>query len=99
MILIKRCVPVAKLILPRRHAVAVYSSQSTRAANRKAIKPQPTRQAKLVAWHLTFRVPPNFAAIPESNIKQACDFLPRYWRRWIVVADAALLQKDQIPRV
>jgi hypothetical protein len=52
------------------HAAAVYSSQSTRAANRKALKPQPTRQAKLVAWHLTFRVPLNFAAIPESDIKQ-----------------------------
>ena len=77
----------------------VYSSQSTRAANRKAIRPQPTRQAKLVAWHLTFRVLLNFAAIPESNIKQACDFLPRYWRRRIVVADATLLQKDPIPRV
>jgi hypothetical protein len=55
------------------HAAAVYPIQSTRAANRKALKPQPTRQAKLVAWHLTFRVPLNFAAIPESDIKQACE--------------------------
>jgi hypothetical protein len=39
----------------------------------KRLKPQPTRQAKLVAWHLTFRVPLNFAAIPESDIKQACE--------------------------
>jgi hypothetical protein len=29
--------------------------RTTRAANRKALKPQPTRQAKLVAWHPTFR--------------------------------------------
>jgi hypothetical protein len=28
---------------------ALYKSQSMRAANRKALKPQPTRQAKLVA--------------------------------------------------
>ena len=47
--------------------------RTTRADNRKALKPQPTRQAKLVAWHLTFRVPLNFAAIPESDIKQACE--------------------------
>jgi hypothetical protein len=52
---------------------ALYESQSTRAANRKALKPQPTRQAKLVAWHLTFRFPLNFAAIPEADIKAACE--------------------------
>jgi hypothetical protein len=28
---------------------------------------------KLVAWHLTFRVPLNFAAIPEAEIKAACE--------------------------
>jgi hypothetical protein len=39
----------------------------------KGLKPQPTRQAKLVAWHLTFRVPLNLTAIPESDIKQACE--------------------------
>jgi hypothetical protein len=44
-----------------------------RAANRKALKPQPTKQAKLVAWHLTFRVPLHFAAIPETEIAQACE--------------------------
>jgi hypothetical protein len=44
-----------------------------RAANRKALKPQPTRQAKLVAWHLTYRVPLHFAAIPEAEIAQACE--------------------------
>jgi hypothetical protein len=26
-----------------------------------------------VAWHLTFRVPLNFAAIPEAEIKAACE--------------------------
>jgi hypothetical protein len=56
-----------------RHAAALYESQSMRAANRKARKPQPTHQAKLVAWHLTYRVPLNFAAIPEAEIKEACE--------------------------
>jgi len=55
------------------HAAALYESQSMRAANRKALKPQPTHQAKLVAWHLTYRVPLHFAAIPETEIKEACD--------------------------
>jgi hypothetical protein len=26
-----------------------------------------------VAWHLTFRVPLNFAAIPEAEIKATCE--------------------------
>jgi hypothetical protein len=26
-----------------------------------------------VAWHLTFRVPLNFAAIPEADTKEACE--------------------------
>jgi hypothetical protein len=56
-----------------RHAAALYESQSMRAANRKALKPQPTHQAKLVAWHLTYLVPLNFAAIPETDIKEACE--------------------------
>jgi len=55
------------------HAAALYESQSMRAANRKALKPQPTHQAKLVAWHLTYRVPLHFAAIPEADIKEACE--------------------------
>ena len=44
-----------------------------RAAGRKALKPQPTHQAKLVSWHLTFRVLLHFAAIPETEIVQACE--------------------------
>jgi hypothetical protein len=56
-----------------RHAAALYESQSMRAANRKALKPRPTHQAKLVVWHLTYRVPLNFAAIPETDIKEACE--------------------------
>jgi hypothetical protein len=44
-----------------------------RAAGRKALKPQPTHQAKLVTWHLIFRVPLNFAAIPDEEILNACN--------------------------
>ena len=56
-----------------RYIATLRESQAMRAANRKAIKPQPTYQAKLVAWHLTFRVPLNDAAIPETEIAQACE--------------------------
>ena len=56
-----------------RHTAALHESRAMRAANRKAIKPQPTYQAKLVAWHLTFRVTLNYAAIPETEIAQACE--------------------------
>jgi hypothetical protein len=94
MILIKRCEPVTKLILLRQHAAAVYSSQSTRAANRKALKPQPTRQAKLVAWHLIFRVPLNFFAIPKSDIKPACERFGLSLDTWQQEKDAfGLLKK------
>jgi len=57
----------------QQHAAALFESQTARAAGRKALKPQPTHQAKLVAWHLTFRLPLNFAAIPETEIVQACE--------------------------
>jgi hypothetical protein len=56
-----------------RHIATLQESRAMRAANRKAIKPQPTYQAKLVAWHLTFRVTLNYAAIPETEIAQACE--------------------------
>ena len=56
-----------------RHAAARYESQSMRLANRKALKPRPIHQASLVAWHLTYRVPLHFAAIPETDIKEACE--------------------------
>jgi hypothetical protein len=55
-----------------------------RSANRKALKPQPTHQAKLVVWHLTYRVPLYWVAIPETEIASACDRfnLPlETWRR------------------
>ncbi len=48
-------------------------NQWARSASRKALKPQPTHQAKLVVWRLTTRVPLNFAAIPETEIKMACE--------------------------
>jgi hypothetical protein len=67
-----------------RHATALHESQAMRAANRKAVKPQPTHQAKLVVWHLTYRVPLYWAAIPDTEIAQACERfnLPlETWRR------------------
>jgi hypothetical protein len=68
----------------QQHAAALFESQAMRAAGRKALKPHPTHQAKLVSWHLTFRLPLNFAAIPETEIVQACERfnLPlETWRR------------------
>jgi hypothetical protein len=44
-----------------------------RSANRKALKPQPTHQAKLVVWHLIYRVPLYWAAIPDTEIAKACE--------------------------
>jgi hypothetical protein len=66
------------------HAAALYESQTARSAMRKAARPQPTYQAKLVTWHLITRVPLNFVAIPETEIKTACEKfnLPlETWRR------------------
>jgi hypothetical protein len=57
----------------QQHAAALYESQTARAAGRKALKPHPTHQAKLVAWHLTCRLPLQFVAIPECEIVQACE--------------------------
>jgi hypothetical protein len=65
-----------------------------RAANRKALKPQPTKQAKLVAWHLTYRVPLHFAAIPEAEIAQACERFSMPLETWTRQERAfGLLQK------
>ena len=67
-----------------RHTAALHESQAMRSANRKALKPQPTHQAKLVVWHLTTRVPLNVVAIPETEIASACERfnLPlETWRR------------------
>jgi hypothetical protein len=44
-----------------------------RSANRKALNPQPTHQAKLVVWHLIYRVPLYWAAIPDTEIANACE--------------------------
>jgi hypothetical protein len=57
----------------KQHAAALYASQATREATRKALKPRPIRQAQLVVWHLTSRVPLNVIAIPETEIASACE--------------------------
>ncbi|MEO7168403.1 MAG: hypothetical protein ABI016_15395 [Chthoniobacterales bacterium] len=66
------------------HTAALYESQSTRAAGRKVLKPQPIRQAKWMVRYLTTRVPLHFAAIPEDEITQArelCGLSLETWRR------------------
>jgi hypothetical protein len=68
----------------KQHTAALYESQWARSASRKAQRPQPTYQAKLVMWHLITRVPLNFGAIPEPEIARACEKfnLPlETWRR------------------
>jgi hypothetical protein len=70
-----------------RHAqyvVALHESLVARSVTRKARKPQPTHQAKLVLWHLTTRVSLNLGAIPETEIERACerfDLPLETWRR------------------
>src|SRR5262245_43737650 len=56
-----------------RHTAALHESQAMRPANRKALKPQPTYQANLVVWHLIYRVPLYWAAIPDTEIAKACE--------------------------
>lgn len=66
------------------HAAALYESQAARSAGQKALKPYPTKQAKMVFWHLAKRVPLNFVAIPESEIAAACErfsISTETWRR------------------
>ncbi len=57
----------------REHAAALFESQAARSAGRKALKPQPTYQAKLVMWRLMYRVRLDFAVIPEQEIAAACE--------------------------
>ncbi len=67
-----------------RHAAALYESQVARSAGQKALKPQPTKQANMVFWHLVKRVPLDFVAIPASEIVQACErfgITLETWRR------------------
>jgi hypothetical protein len=56
-----------------RYTAALHESQAMRSANRKALKPQPTRQTKMVVWHLMYRVPLYWAAIPDTEIAKACE--------------------------
>jgi hypothetical protein len=65
-----------------------------RSANRKALKPQPTHQAKLVVWHLMYRVPLYWVAIPETEIASACERFNLPLESWQSQARAfGLLQK------
>ena len=73
------------------HAAALYESQVAREANRKVLKPRPIKQAMLVVWHLTHRVPLHFAAIPEAEIIAACERFNLQLDRWRRQASAFAL--------
>jgi hypothetical protein len=67
-----------------RYTAALRESWAMRSAKRKAPRARATRQANLVVWHLTTRVPLNVVAIPEIEIVHACERfnLPlETWRR------------------
>ncbi|MGI8437803.1 MAG: hypothetical protein ACR2NX_13025 [Chthoniobacterales bacterium] len=66
------------------HAAALYESQVARSAGQKALKPHPTKQVKMIFWHLVKRVPLYFVAIPEGEINSACErfgITSETWRR------------------
>lgn len=78
----------------QRHAAALFESQTFRSANRKALRPQPTRQAKAVANYLIVRVPLNYAAIPDEEIVRACELYRLPFETWVRQSKAfALMQK------
>ncbi len=53
-----------------------------------------SHQAKLVAWHLTTRVPLHFAAIPEADIVTACERFGMSLERWRRQESAVLFAKE-----
>lgn len=63
-------------------AAALYEAQSARDANRKVLKPHPTKQANWVVWHLVARVPLNFVAISEETIIAACEHYHMHLETW-----------------
>ena len=66
-----------------RHTAVLHESKAMRAANRKALKPQPTHQVKLVAWYLIYRVSLHWAAIPDTEIAKACERFNLSLETWI----------------
>jgi hypothetical protein len=68
-----------------RHArlvAARYESQAARDASRKALRPEPIRQAKWMVWNLATRVPLNFVVIPEGEIASACKRCGLHLETW-----------------
>ncbi len=55
------------------HVAARLESQWARAAGQKALPPRPTKNARLVAWHLTHRVSLSLAALPAAEVTAACE--------------------------
>lgn len=72
----------------KRLQIARYETQHFRLAGKKAKRPQPTHQASMVRWHLTFRVPLNYGAIPENEIKAACERFNYTVQQWQAQANA-----------
>ena len=61
------------MVSPKRAVARLgFRSQAIRAANREVLKHKPTYQAKLVV-HLTYRIPLYWAAIPDTEIAEACE--------------------------
>ena len=72
----------------KQYQLARYESQIFRLAGKKAKRPQPTHQANLVMWHLIYRVPLNFTAIPQEEIQKACEqfnYTVGQWQRQATV--------------
>lgn len=67
-----------------RHVNTLRENQWDRSATRKPLRPQPTKQANMVVWHLIRRVPLHLAAIPGNEVASACERFslhPDTWQR------------------
>jgi hypothetical protein len=69
-----------------------------RSANREALKPQPTHQAKLVVWYLMYCVPLYWAAIPDTEIAKACERFNLPLETWLRQERAFGLLKEVYSR-
>ena len=53
-------------------AATLFESQWARGAERRALRPRPTKQVEMVKWALTYRVPLNVVAFSSTEIEAAC---------------------------
>jgi hypothetical protein len=74
---------IAKTVSPKRPVARLgFRSQAMRAANRKVLKHKPTYQVKLVVWRLTISYSLILAAIPDTEIAEACERFKPAARNW-----------------